>query len=317
MKRKWDRRTAVILTATALDLALGDPPNALHPVAWVGRILGLLRGRAPQDRPATEMAYGAGMVLAAGALYVVPSVLLVRAVERRSRLAGLLIEAALLKSAFALRGLLAAGERVEEALAASDLPAARTSLGALVSRDTRELSAELVAAAAVESLAENLTDSVIAPLMAYRIGGLPAALAYRTLNTADAMIGYRGRYEYLGKPAARLDDVANLMPARVAALLIAAAAPLVGGSARRAIAVAWRDGGKTASPNAGLTMAAAAGALGVALEKVGHYRLGDAERPADAGTIAQTRRLIGAAAGLGIALLALTGRGKKKRRKTS
>jgi len=147
----------------------------------------------------------------------------------------------------------------------------------LVSRDTATLSATQVSAATIESVAENLSDSVVAPLLYYAVGGLPAAFGYRFANTADAMVGYRDEvYEWLGKAPARLDDLFNLVPARLAAALIVAAAPLTGESAGRAWRIWRRDAGKTASPNAGHPMSAMAGALDVELEKVGHYRLGAA-----------------------------------------
>lgn len=295
-----------LLAALALDLLLGDPPNAMHPVAWIGRFLGLLRNRASVSNPKAELVYGAAMVAVIANVAIVPALSVRRWAERRHPVAGFLVEVMLLKSMFALKGLLDAGARVEDALRADDLTAARTAVGALVSRDVAELTAEQVAAAAVESLAENLTDSVIAPLLAYRIGGLPLAIAYRVVNTADAMVGYRGHYEYLGKIPARIDDVANFVPARLSALLIAAAAPLVSGSLVRALRMVWRDGGATASPNAGLTMAAAAGALDIQLEKPGQYRLGDAGAPVTADTIKRARRLVAGAAMIGVGLLVLS-----------
>jgi adenosylcobinamide-phosphate synthase len=126
----------------------------------------------------------------------------------------------------------------------------------------------------VESVAENTTDSFIAPWIAFAIFGLPGALAYRVINTLDAMIGYHGKYEYLGKASARLDDVLNLVPARISAIIIVLVSPLRAHSARRAFAVMSKEGSSTESPNAGLTMAAMAGALGIELEKTGHYTLG-------------------------------------------
>ena len=298
------RRTAVILTALALDLAAGDPPDAWHPVAWLGRLIGWMTGRAPKDGPNEQLAYGAAIVgvasqAAAGAFWLA---------EQRmpgmgpAGFLGFALEVALLKFTFSLRGLLDAGDRVRRDLERQDIDAARIDVRALVSRDTADLSPELLASAAVESLAENFTDSVIAPLLAYRLFGLPGAAVYRAVNTCDAMIGYHGRYEYLGKAAARLDDVLNFAPARLSALLLAAAAPLAGGSATGALRVLRRDRGLTESPNAGWTMSAAAGALGVQLEKPGHYRLGDPDRPLRPATIAQARSLVAGAVALGVGL---------------
>ena len=180
----------------------------------------------------------------------------------------------LLKSAFAARALAAAAGAVRRPLEHDDLPAARAALRSLVSRDTADLPAPEIAGAAIESVAENASDSVVAPLFYYVVGGVPAALAYRAVNTLDAMIGYRGETEWLGKAAARLDDAANFIPARITALLLAAASGAGGGSPMRAFALWFRDGRKTESPNAGRPMAAMAGALGVELSKRGAYVLG-------------------------------------------
>ncbi|NJN68054.1 MAG: cobalamin biosynthesis protein, partial [Chloroflexaceae bacterium] len=153
-----------------------------------------------------------------------------------------------------------------------------------------------IAAAAIESLAENTSDSVVAPLLAYALGGLPGAFAYRAANTLDAMVGYRGRYEYLGKVPARLDDLLNLVPARLTALLIAAAAVGCSADAPQAWQVMWRDHALTASPNAGWPMAAVAGALGVRLEKMGHYCLNERGRAPTAADIRRAGRVVGVAA---------------------
>jgi adenosylcobinamide-phosphate synthase len=216
--------------------------------------------------------------------------------------AGLVLEAAALKLTLALRGLARAARGVAAALARGDLAAARASLGYhLVSRSTAALDASQVASGAVESVAENLTDSFVAPLIFYLAFGLPGAFAYRALNTADTMLGYHdGPLEHFGKLAARLDDLANLVPAPLAGLAIVAAA---GRHRRAAWRVMIRDHVHTASPNAGWTMSAAAGALGVTLEKLDHYRLGQGRRP-EAGDIERSLRLLGRAVAvtLGVAL---------------
>jgi adenosylcobinamide-phosphate synthase len=189
-------------------------------------------------------------------------------------------------------------------LRADDLAAARLAVGYhLVSRPTAELDARHVASATVESVAENLTDSLVAPALLFLAGGLGAAAAYRVVNTADAMIGYRrGPLEYFGKAAARLDDLLNLIPARLAGLSVVAGAALTGQSGRGALTCLRRARGRTASPNAGWTMSAMAGALGVALEKPGAYRLGAGELPV-AADIARALRVFGAAAS--VSLLAM------------
>src|SRR5581483_558027 len=163
------------------------------------------------------------------------------------------------------------------------LDAARESLRALVSRDTSRLSAAGACSAAIESVAENLCDSLVAPIYAFLLAGVPGAIVYRAVNTWDAMVGYHGEYEFLGKAAARLDDLANYLPARMTAGMIAVAA-IAGADWRGAIARARSESGRTESPNAGWPMAAMAGALQRRLAKCGHYRLGAEYRacePAD------------------------------------
>jgi len=155
-----------------------------------------------------------------------------------------------------------------------------------------------------ESVAENASDSIVAPLLCFLVLGLPATACYRAINTLDAMIGYRGRFEHLGKVTARLDDLANLIPARVSALLLLAGGALTGADARSGWRVLRRDAGRTPSPNAGWPMAAMAGLLGVALEKAGHYRLGDARAPLRPEKIDSAWRIVQLAIAVGLALAA-------------
>ena len=278
--------------ALALDLAAGEPPARAHPVVLIGRTIGLLEGAAPRGGR-SQLAFGVALVGVPALLAALAGAVAARVGPAPMRL---LASVWLLKSAFALRELLVAGARVEHALRADDLEGARAELTALVSRETSDLRADEIASAAVESLAENLCDSFVAPLLFYRLAGLPAALAYRAVNTADAMVGYRGHYERLGKAAARLDDLLSYVPARISAASLVAGAALIGADARGAARVAVRDHRATASPNAGWPMSAAAGALGVRLAKRDHYALGEGGRQAGADDIAAARRLVVAAA---------------------
>jgi adenosylcobinamide-phosphate synthase len=267
----------VVVLAVALDRALGDPPNAVHPVAWMGRALAAGRRWLCRGRAWWLLLAGGVLVLVVMALAAAAGAL-VEAVAAALGPAGLVVEAAALKATIAPRGLALAARAVAAPLARDALDEARAALGFhLVSRPTAALDAGHVASGAVESVAENLTDALVGPVLCFLVWGVPGALAYRALNTADTMLGYReGALEYFGKAAARLDDLANLLPARLAALALVIAA---GRHARPAWRVMARDHGRTASPNAGWTMAAMAGALGVTLEKPGAYRLGDGPLP--------------------------------------
>lgn len=229
---------------------------------------------------------------------------IVSELARRVGLAGLLLEAPALTCLLSVRGLVGAAREVARELGRGDLTAARRAVGYhLVSRPTTDLDEGHVASAAVESVAENLTDSVVAPALFFLAGGLAGAAVYRVVNTADAMFGYRlGPLEYFGKVAARLDDLLNLIPARLAGLSLVVAAALVGESGGRALAALRRDRRRTASPNAGWTMAAMAGALGVALEKPGAYRLGMGALPS-ATEIERSLRVFAVAVCVSLAVL--------------
>jgi adenosylcobinamide-phosphate synthase len=293
---------AVLLLAVALDLALGDPPNRFHPVSWIGTLIGAGRRAALHVPSHLLLASGVALI----ALVATVAYLMGAAVQATAGWLpwplGVLAQAWLFKCSFSLRGLVAAVWEVRDALATGDLAGARTALGRhLVSRPVDALDPGATASGAIESLSENLTDSWIAPLCFYLVGGIPAAWAYRAVNTADAMIGYReGVLVQLGWATARFDDLLNLVPSRLGALTVGAGAWLSGERAGGAWRAWVRDGGATASPNAGQTMAAMAGALGVTLEKLGHYRLGDGERPRVA-SIDRAVRVFAAAVGASLA----------------
>jgi adenosylcobinamide-phosphate synthase len=155
-------------------------------------------------------------------------------------------------------------------------------------------------------VAENASDSLVAPLFYYALGGLPLALVYRFANTADAMLGYHtSQLEWLGKAPARFDDLLNLLPSRITAWLIVLAAPLVGGDLRRARQTILCEARNTASPNAGYPMSAMAGALGIVLEKIGHYRLGAGGRKPVSADIRRARGVLLVVAGIGTVLISL------------
>lgn len=287
-------RGAALLLALALDSLLPELPNDIHPVVWMGRWM-RLGERLALQRPALRLAWGAGWLALGGLIVAQLAGRLPRHWVARGALASTLLAYAALDRA--------AGQ-VQTALAQGDLPEARRLLGwHLVSRPTAELRADEVAGAAIESLAENFSDSVVAPSLAYMAGGLPGLALYRLSNTADAMWGYHTpRFEHLGKAAARWDDLLNLLPARLAAGLIALAAGEHGGRAWR---MALRDHGNTESPNAGWPMAAMAGALDTTVTKRGHYALGDGAAQPDAALLGRARRIVRVAFSILLALLGL------------
>ena len=307
--------------ALIVDRTLGEPPARIHPVVWIGATTNRLLRFAPRSGAARQLLFGGaialGVTLLSGWLVwllfscAVPAAIAAVGAPSATSPGGgalalldLAARAWVLKTLFAVSALGDAARAVRDALARHDLRAARDGLASLCSRDPAEFDEEALAAATIESVAENASDSIVAPLLCFLVLGLPATACYRAINTLDAMIGYRGRFEHLGKVTARLDDLANLIPARVTALLLLAGGALTGADARSGWRVLRRDAGRTPSPNAGWPMAAMAGLLGVALEKAGHYRLGDARAPLRPEKIDSAWRIVQLAIAVGLALAA-------------
>ncbi|MCC7103621.1 MAG: cobalamin biosynthesis protein CobD [Chloroflexi bacterium] len=295
----------VLALAFLLDLALGDPPTRLHPVGWVGSLIAWMERLAPRGSPGWELAYGSLAVVVAVEASVLAALAVLHLTAWLPLPASIVLQACALKASFSIRSLARAARKVQAALDRDDLPAARLALRALVSRPTSGLGVDGAASAAVESVAENASDSAIAPLFYFALAGLPGAFAYRAANTLDAMLGYHGPYEYLGKASARLDDLLNLVPARLTGLLIAGSAPFAGGSLPRALATMRGESGRTSSPNAGWPMSATAGALGLRLEKSEHYILGASLAAPRSADIERAVHLFHGCVGLALLLVAL------------
>ena len=208
----------------------------------------------------------------------------------------------ILNSTFAVKGLADAARSVQSSMTGGSIGDARQGLRSLVSRDATDLDHSHASAAAIESVAENTTDSYIGPWLAFGVLGPPGAMAYRAVNTLDSMIGYRGRYEHLGKASARMDDLVNLIPARVSAALIVLAGGLSRLPVTRGLRWLWIGRRLTASPNAGWTIGAMSGLLGVALEKTGHYRIGDGFEEPGPSHIGESIRVALIVAAVGAAL---------------
>jgi adenosylcobinamide-phosphate synthase len=282
-----------LLTAFALDRAFGEPATRWHPVGWMGRYLGWIGGRIGPREPAPprdlRSFWSGALAWWGGALLVLLAALLVQELAAALGLAGAVVAGIALKTMLSWRMLHDEVADVESALGQS-LDAGRRRLGRLVSREVMRLDESQVRESAIESLAENLNDSVVAPVFWFLVAGLPGAMVYRFANTADAMWGYRGMragvdWTWAGKWAARVDDVLSWLPARLTALLIAIVA---GGLSLRAL----RDeAGKTPSPNGGWPMAAMALALGACLRKPGIYELNAGASSPRAAHTAQALRL--------------------------
>jgi adenosylcobinamide-phosphate synthase len=266
----WPTLTA----AYVLDLAAGDPPWLPHPVVLMGRAARAAEAvvRRLACAPWVEVVGGALIVVVVVGLSVAGGYLLMAAATKLAPLLGLVVAALLGWTTLATRSLLQHAGAVVQALDAGDLRQARERVAKIVGRDTRDLDETGVARAIVETVAESSADGIVAPLFYLTLGGPLLALAYKAVNTLDSMIGHREPpYLHLGRVAARLDDLANLVPSRITAFLFVVAALLTGHSARGAWRVWRRDGDKHESPNAGQPEAAMAGALGVRLGGLNHY----------------------------------------------
>lgn len=262
----------VLIAALLLDRVTGDPHTPYHPVAAIGRFIGFW-GRPSEYRPALQRVAGVVFWGVTVSLFSLPFLL----VENYAPwwlyiLAGPF----LLKSTFAWRSLEEHALSVEEALT-EDSDKGRSAVSMMVSRKTALLSDEEVRSAAYESVAENLVDSIIAPLFWFALLGLPGAAFYRAANTMDAMLGYRDERERLGWFSARADDLLSYIPARITGCLLLIWFTLQR-RARGAYSILRRDAKKRPGFNGGIPMAAIAGGCGIRFEKPGGYRIGDPEQ---------------------------------------
>jgi adenosylcobinamide-phosphate synthase len=276
------------LAGYLLDLCLGDPPGWPHPVRWLGRLISFWETRLYQPRVLSGLVFWLAVV--GTSLAAVLAVLTLAA--GLGHMAQAAVAAYLVYAGLATRSLHLECQKVEEALARGDLDGARKNLAMIVGRETEHLQEADIRRATLETLAENLSDGVIAPLFYTLLAGVPGLVLYKAANTMDSMVGYKNeRYERFGKVAARADDGLNFLPARLTAWLIC----LVAGPANLNRQQAWRilkrDCNQAASPNAGRPEAALAGALGVRLGGPSVYfgRLVDKPYIGDPGPALSTR----------------------------
>ncbi len=257
----------VLLLAVLLDILFGEPPAFIHPVVWMGKPINLFVRSAPLRH---KKMYGFFMVFFCVALAFFAGLLIISL----SGLIGLIIAAYFLKSTFSIRVLLASALGIKKDLDVGRIENVRSELKTFVGRDTSELNVHQSASAVIESLAESFVDGILSPLFYFLIFGLPGALAYRMINTLDSMVGYKKEpFIELGYTAAKLDDIANWLPARLALVFIFIAAIFLG-KPFDALKTCIHDHDKTASPNSGWSMSAMSGTLNVRLEKIGYHVLG-------------------------------------------
>lgn len=290
-----------IILALLIDRCWGEPPERIHPVVWMGNYLKWVGRSLPDRGPKSAFLLGSvfwlvGALLVA-ALYGYVSVVL----ARLPLWLDIPLTAVPLKPLLALRMLLDEVTAVEQSLG-QGLDSGRARLAQIVSRDTAQLDSSEVRESSLESLAENLSDSVIAPLFWFAVFGLPGAAVYRFANTADAMWGYRGRWEWSGKCAARADDLLNLIPARLTAIALL----MVGANRLSVLRRLPREAALTSSPNSGWPMSALALSLNVRLRKPGVYALNANGVEPTAADLSQGLRQAEIAAWIAAVLLALS-----------
>jgi adenosylcobinamide-phosphate synthase len=268
-----------LATGVGADWLFGDPPNKYHPVAWLGLLIGhcvpLLKGGA-------EKAKGAAFAV----LLVVTVALAIHFIMFASMLLASIValavaSAIILKITVALRGMERHARAIMYCLEDDDLAGARQNLSMIVRRRTDDLDEQHVLSATIECVSESTVDGITAPILYYSLFGPAGAFAYRTINTLDSMVGYKDDYfKEIGWMSARLDTLANYVPARITAFLMVVSAKMLGADWKNSLSILQRDHTKTFSPNAGYPMASMAGALRIRLEKIGHYSLGDEQEPA-------------------------------------
>lgn len=293
----------IIIAAYIWDRIVGDPQAIPHPVIGIGRgiraVERFIRRLSPSERALKPLGILLPLVVVGGTYGV--TWLVLKGMYHVHDYIGWAAEALLIGTTIAAKGLKDAGMAVYRRLKEQDLESARREVGMIVGRDTEQLDEPEVVRATVETVAENIVDAVISPLFFALIGGAPLAMAYRAVNTLDSMVGYKNeKYGNLGWASARLDDIANWIPARMTAVFVTVSAWLHRYDARRACSTALRDARKHPSPNSGWAEASAAGALGIRLGGYNVYKgirsfrayMGDTQQPLQAEHIPAVCRLL-------------------------
>ena len=265
----------IILAAFILDCIIGDPQNPLHPMRIIGKGISLCitaYRKAKVKNRVVQFITGAFVSLLIIGLSFTVTFLITHILYRFNFWVGLSIEAVICYFLIAAKALKNESMRVHRDLAADDIEAARKSLSFIVGRETQNLDKPAIVKGAVETVAENVSDGVIAPLLFILIGGAPLGMAYKAVNTLDSMTGYRNEeFEYFGKFAARLDDVVNFIPARVSAWLMIIGSVFTGMDVKSAVRIYFRDRYNHKSPNSAQTESVCAGALGLRLGGDNYY----------------------------------------------
>jgi len=265
----------IILIALIIDILFGEFPAKIHPVVWMGKLIDILKGYLINYRSKIS-----GIILTFVLLitFTLATYVLI-SLSALNYILYIFVSSIILTTTFAIKALFSSAYGIKKDLE-HDIDVARKSVSYLVSRDTINLSSEEIVSATVETLTENITDSVTAPLFYTFLFGVLGAVAYRVVNTLDAMVGYKKPETIkIGWFPAKLDDILNYLPARITGILVVVAAVFLHLDWKNSYKIMIRDARKPDSPNSGYSMAASAGALGIKLKKIGYYEIGDEINP--------------------------------------
>ncbi len=274
--------------ALALDFLFGDPKNRYHPTVWMGKLIGKSVPYAKSKNPITDKINGIILLVLVITMISVLIALFSYSLKYLENLgsnglykilimgASIILVGILLKTTIAIKGMEEHASQIMDSLSKNDLNGARARLSMIVKRDTKNLDKQHVISATLESISENIVDGITGPLFYFSIFGLIGAFVYRSVNTADSMIGYKTEiFKNMGWFAANCDKILNFLPSRLTSLVMVFSCIVLKEDWRHSIHIMKRDGSKTESPNAGYPMATLAGALGIKFEKMEHYVLGD------------------------------------------
>ena len=265
----------IVIIAIVIDVIFGEPPAKIHPVVWMGKAIDFFKGYLIDYRSKISGIILTSLVVM---IFTLATYVLLH-LSAFNYILYILISSVILSTTFAIKVLLTSAGSMKNDID-HNIEKARKSMSYLVSRNTKELNEEDLTSATIETLTENITDSIIAPLFYAFIFGVLGAVVYRVINTLDAMVGYKTPEKIkIGWFPAKLDDVLNFIPARITGILVVIAAAFLRLNWKNAYKIMRRDARKPDSPNSGFSMAAAAGALDIKLEKIGYYEIGDELSP--------------------------------------
>ena len=267
----------IFILGFLIDVVIGEIPDQIHPTVGIGNVIKYLKPKCKNKNPKIEKANGALMLIVIALLFALPVFLGLWATRfYLGSIPYIIVGAILFKSTFAIKCMRRYTAPIAKALKEGNLDGARKYLPYIVRRDPNSLNERQIISAAVESIAESTTDGITGPFFFYAFLGVPGAFIYRVINTHDSMVAYRTpELVNIGWFSAKMDTYANYIPARLTAILMVLAAGIIGENSKESLRILRRDKNKLASPNAGWTIGAMAGALDTQLAKPGYYALGD------------------------------------------